>query len=52
MEFCFDQLRVLLCDLAHNVIGTAECELPLGHSSDAALEAAGRLVAEALAVAG
>jgi predicted NBD/HSP70 family sugar kinase len=52
VEFCFDQLRVLLCDLAHNVIGTAECELPLGHSSDAALAAAGRLVAEALAVAG
>ena len=29
-EFCFDELRVLLCDLAHNVIGTAKCELPRG----------------------
>jgi predicted NBD/HSP70 family sugar kinase len=52
VEFCFDELRVLLCDLAHNVIGTAECELPHGHSSDTALAAAGRLVAEALAAAG
>ena len=52
VEFCFDELRVLLCDLAHNVIGTAECELPHGHSSDTALAAAGRLLAEALAAAG
>lgn len=52
VEFCFDELRVLLCDLAHNVIGTAECELPHAHSSDTALAAAGRLMAEALAAAG
>ena len=52
VEFCFDELRVLLFDLAHNVIGTAECELPHGHSSDTALAAAGRLLAEALAAAG
>jgi predicted NBD/HSP70 family sugar kinase len=52
VEFCFDELRVLLCDLAHNVIGTAECELPRGHSSGTALAAAGKLLAEALAAAG
>ena len=27
---------MLLFDLAHNVIGTAKCELPRAHSSDAA----------------
>jgi predicted NBD/HSP70 family sugar kinase len=52
VEFCFDELRVLLCDLAHNVIGTAECELPHAYSSDTALAAAGRLIGEALAAAG
>src|SRR3981189_2370734 len=52
IEFCFDELRVLLCDLAHNVIGTAKCELPRAHGSDTALDAAGRLVGEALAAAG
>ena len=52
VEFCFDELRVLLCDLAHNVIGTAKCELPRAHGSDTALAAAGRLVGEALAAAG
>src|SRR6185437_16693594 len=52
VEFCFDELRVLLCDLARNVIGTAECQLPHAHSSDTALAAAGQLVAEALAAAG
>jgi predicted NBD/HSP70 family sugar kinase len=52
VEFCFDELRVLLCDLAHDVIGTAECELPHAHSSDTALAAAARLVGEALAAAG
>src|SRR5580693_5494706 len=41
VEFCFDELRVLLCDLAHNVIGTAKCELPRAHGSDTALAAAG-----------
>jgi len=52
IEFCFDELRVLLCDLARNVIGTAKCELPHAHTSDTALAAAARLVGEALAAAG
>ncbi len=52
VEFCFDKVRVLLCDLAHNVVATAECDLPRAHSSDTALAAAGRLVAKALADAG
>ncbi len=52
VEFCFDEVRVLLCDLAHNVIATAGCELPHAHSSGTALATAARLVAEALAVAG
>ena len=41
VEFCFDKVRVLLCDLAHNVVATAECDLPHAHSSDTALAAAG-----------
>jgi predicted NBD/HSP70 family sugar kinase len=52
VEFCFGEVRVLLCDLAHNVIATAECELPRAHSSDTALAAAGKLIATALADAG
>ncbi|HXT87893.1 MAG TPA: ROK family transcriptional regulator [Trebonia sp.] len=52
VEFCFDELRVLLCDLAHNVIGTAKGELPHAHTSDAALAAAARLIGETLAAAG
>ena len=52
VEFCFDELRVLLFDVAHNVIGAAECELPRGHDSDTALLAAARLTAGALAAAG
>jgi len=52
VEFCFDELRVLLCDLAHNVIAKADCDLPHAHGSDTALAAAGKLVAEALATAG
>jgi predicted NBD/HSP70 family sugar kinase len=52
VEFCFERLRVLLCDLAHNVIGTARCELPYAHGSGIALAAAGKLVGEALAAAG
>jgi predicted NBD/HSP70 family sugar kinase len=52
VEFCFDELRVLLCDLAHNVIGKAECVLPHAHSSDTALAAADRLIGEVLAAAG
>ena len=52
VEFCFDQVRVLLCDLAHNVVATADRALPPGHGSDTALAAAGHLVAETLAEAG
>jgi predicted NBD/HSP70 family sugar kinase len=52
VEFCFDQLSVLLCDLAHNVVGTARCELPHAHSSDTALAAARKLIGEALTAAG
>ena len=52
VEFCFDRLRVLLCDLAHNVIGTADCELPTAHASEAALAVARKLVDQALAEAG
>jgi predicted NBD/HSP70 family sugar kinase len=52
VEFCHDSVRVLLCDLAHNVLGTAERELPIGHSSDVALAAARRLVDETLAATG
>jgi predicted NBD/HSP70 family sugar kinase len=51
VEFCFDRLRVLLCDLAHDVIATADCELPYAHSSESALAAARKLVDEALAAA-
>jgi predicted NBD/HSP70 family sugar kinase len=41
-----------LCDLAHNVVATAECELPRAHGSGTALTAAGRLVTTTLADAG
>jgi predicted NBD/HSP70 family sugar kinase len=52
VEFGFSSLRVLLCDLAHTVIGTAECELPAGHASAVALAAARKLVEETLVDAG
>jgi predicted NBD/HSP70 family sugar kinase len=52
VEFCFDSVRVLVCDLAHEVIGTAECELPPSHDSGLALGAARKLVDETLAAAG
>jgi predicted NBD/HSP70 family sugar kinase len=52
VEFGFSSLRVLLCDLAHTVIGTAECELPTGHASAVALAAARKLVEETLVDAG
>jgi predicted NBD/HSP70 family sugar kinase len=51
IEFGFRSLRVLLCDVAHNVIGTAECELPEAHASAVALAAARKLTGEALAAA-
>jgi predicted NBD/HSP70 family sugar kinase len=52
VEFGFSSLRVLLFDVAHNVLGSAECELPREHTSAAALAAARALVGEALAAAG
>ena len=52
VEVCFDFLRVVLCDLAHNVIGSARAELPEGHSSAEGLPMARRLVDEALDAAG
>lgn len=52
LEVGFDFLRVLLCDLAHNVIGSGRCELPDGHASAVGLPAARRLTEQALADAG
>jgi predicted NBD/HSP70 family sugar kinase len=52
VEFGFSSLRVLLCDVAHTVIGTGECELPDSHTSAAALAAARMLVDETLVAAG
>src|SRR5260370_23735051 len=42
VEFGFRSLRVMLCDLAHNIIGSGACELPDGHTSAAGLAAARR----------
>ena len=52
VEFGFRRLRVLLCDLAHNIIGSGECDLPDGHTSGAGLVIARRLIDETLAAAG
>ena len=52
IEVGFDFIRVLLCDLAHNIIGSAGCELPDGHTSAAGLPAARRLIEQTLATAG
>ena len=52
VEFGFRSLQVLLCDVAHNVLGSAECELPKEHTSAVALAAARTLVGETLAAAG
>jgi predicted NBD/HSP70 family sugar kinase len=52
VEFCFRHVRVVLCDLAHNIVGSSESELPDGHASAAGLAIARRLIEEALAVAG
>jgi len=52
VEFGFRSLRVMLCDLAHNIIGSGACELPDGHTSAAGLASARRLIEEALAAAG
>jgi predicted NBD/HSP70 family sugar kinase len=52
VEVCFDFVRVMLCDLAHNVIGSAASDLPDGHTSAEALPVARRLIDEALAAAG
>ena len=42
-------LRVLLCDLVHDIIGSGECDLPDGHTSVAGLVIARRLLDETLA---
>ncbi len=52
LEVGFDVLRILLCDLAHNVIGSARCDLPDGHTAAVGLPAAQRLTEQALAEAG
>jgi predicted NBD/HSP70 family sugar kinase len=52
VEFGFRRLRVLLCDLAHNVIGSGECELPDVHTSADGLTTARRVLEETLASAG
>ncbi|HUN35179.1 MAG TPA: ROK family transcriptional regulator [Trebonia sp.] len=52
VEFGFASLRVLLCDVAHNVIGSAACELPAEHASAVALDAARALTDQALGAAG
>ena len=52
VEFGFRRLRVLLCDLAHDIIGSGECDLPDGHTSAAGLAIARRLLDETLAGAG
>jgi predicted NBD/HSP70 family sugar kinase len=52
VEFGFRRLRVLLCDLAHNIVGSGECDLPDGHTSVAGLVIARRLIDETLAAAG
>jgi predicted NBD/HSP70 family sugar kinase len=52
VEFGFSTVRVLLCDVAHNVLGSAELELPEEHTSAAALAAARKLTGEVLVAAG
>jgi predicted NBD/HSP70 family sugar kinase len=52
VEFGFRKLRVELCDLAHNMIGSRECDLPEAHASSGSLAAARRLLDQTLADAG
>lgn len=52
VEFGFRSVQVLLCDLAHDIIGSAQCALPDRHTSAAGLAAARNLIEEALAGAG
>jgi predicted NBD/HSP70 family sugar kinase len=52
VEFGFRSVRVLLCDLAHDIIGSGERELPDGHTSASGLVIARRLMDETLAAAG
>jgi len=51
VEFGFRFVRIMLCDLAHNIIGSGQCDLPEGHASADSLTAAQRLIDEALAAA-
>jgi predicted NBD/HSP70 family sugar kinase len=52
VEFGFRFVRVLLCDLAHHIIGSGERELPDGHASAESLAVARRLIDETLDAAG
>jgi predicted NBD/HSP70 family sugar kinase len=52
VEFGWRSVRVLLCDLAHNVIGSGERSLPEGHSSAVGLPVVRELISETLGVAG
>jgi predicted NBD/HSP70 family sugar kinase len=52
VEVCYRSVRVLLCDLAHNVIGSGRRELPEGHASTMSLPVARALITETLEAAG
>jgi len=52
VEFAYRRVRVLLCDLAHNVVGSGERELPDAYTSTAGLAAARQVLGESLAAAG
>jgi predicted NBD/HSP70 family sugar kinase len=52
VEVGFHSIRVVLCDLAHNIIGAADRELPEGYTSAAGLAVARRLTEELLADCG
>jgi predicted NBD/HSP70 family sugar kinase len=52
VEVCFGKIRVVLCDLAHNVIGSSKRELDDGFPATVGLPAARELIDEALAAAG
>jgi predicted NBD/HSP70 family sugar kinase len=52
VEVGFNVVRVLLCDLAHNVVGSAQSGLPEAHTGAEGLAVARRLLDEALTAAG
>jgi predicted NBD/HSP70 family sugar kinase len=45
-------VRVLLCDLAHNIIGSGDCDLQDGHTGTDGMMAVRRVIEQALAAAG